>query len=958
MGRHGVRAGHGLAMALAGLVPLAAFAQAPDAGVAAELSDAGAGPARMVGLVDEAFQHLARARNADGLAALQRGDLPAALARFREARDLDPENSEHTNNLAYLHFRLGNVEDAERWYRETIRQDPDRFIAHLNLADLLSAPTANTARLQEAATLLVRARELRGNDAKVVLRQARIAARLGQFEAADRFYRALVDTAPPDAALAVEIGDFHRDFAHFDDALTWYRKFPEAGADRIRALEVEREARRWGMLRVAADVPAPARALAARGRVSLVAGRLVEAQALLDEALHLAPRFSAARADLADALSQLGRIAEAERQLLLGLALDHGDAELHLRLARLYRPTPEHPGVPTRAGESLILLTQALQLEPDRVELDWEAALSAQATGDLGEALRHVRRYLARAPADAPDQAAAQGLLQTLEGALGPNAGHPGGAAAAAHAPDGAASPFTAAINRARSYLSRGEADAALAELSRVEGADQAPDVLVLRARILHAAGRLDEAADALTQAIDASPDRNAPALETELGVLRAEQGRPKEARLNLAVGEAAGLPEARLALARLDVDLLEAEGLWSMDAVHRLAQVHERLQALAEAGEIPRRDPAALERLTARADALSEKRALALAGLVVVLLAAVGAWAQRRFGGKDLAALLARHPEAGPEVQRILSAIRHEVLKHNTLMLSGLIDALAQGAPAAEKATFCRKSLLGEPGAPGAQDRLRAYAAGLQQVGRAHGLRLNLERRDPALSALNHGFALLRAAERDLRRVESLGPRATRALLRRLEQAAHLLNVEGYEAVRVLLDGLRVLLVDATTLTAIYERARREPALSGVRLEPPDVRVVAATSQAVAVPRDALEDILVNLVRNAIQSTLRHGPAGSVRIGLVLDEEIDEITGLGRAVFSVLDCSPQTLTREMLRGRYIEAGLGLTADLVSRYDGTLDVGPAPPPYTKAVVVKLPQATLDALDGSTPEARR
>jgi signal transduction histidine kinase len=283
---------------------------------------------------------------------------------------------------------------------------------------------------------------------------------------------------------------------------------------------------------------------------------------------------------------------------------------------------------------------------------------------------------------------------------------------------------------------------------------------------------------------------------------------------------------------------------------------------------------------------------------------------------------------------------------------------ALAQGAPAAEKATFCRRSLLGEPGAPGAQDRLRAYAAGLQQVGRAHGLRLNLEHRDPALSALEHGFALLRAAERDLRRVEALGPRATRRLLRRLEQAAHLLNVEGYEAVRVLLDGLRVLLVDATTLTAIFERARREPALSGVRLEPPDVRVAVGASQAVAVPRDALEDILVNLLRNAIQSTLRHGPGGPVRIGLALDEEIDEITGLGRAVFSVLDCSPQTLTREMLRGRYIEAGLGLTADLVSRYDGTLDVGPAPPPYTKAVVVKLPQATLDALDGPGAQAGR
>ena len=116
------------------------------------------------------------------------------------------------------------------------------------------------------------------------------------------------------------------------------------------------------------------------------------------------------------------------------------------------------------------------------------------------------------------------------------------------------------------------------------------------------------------------------------------------------------------------------------------------------------------------------------------------------------------------------------------------------------------------------------------------------------------------------------------------------------------------------------------------------------------AAPRGALEDILVNLIRNAIQSTVRHGPAGPdvpVRIAVSLDEEVEEITGLAYAVFSVLDCSPQVLTREMLRGRYIEAGLGLTADLVSRYDGTLDVVPAEAPYTKAVTVKLPQVPLE-----------
>lgn len=940
-----------LAWALLAPLTLAARgATAQDAG----LADGGTErAAQMAGLVDEAFQHLARARNADGLAALQKGDLPTALARFKEAHELNPEDPEATNNLAFLHFRLGNVEDAERWYRETLKKDPQRSIAHVNLADLLSTPTADPGRLQEAAGLLVRARELRGNDAKLILRQARIAARLGQVDAAQAFYRAITEKRPPlsggglgggspdDAELSLEIGDFHRDFGKFDEALTWYRRHPEAAAERIRALEVEREARRWGLMRMAADVPPQARTLAARGRVALSQGRVVEAESLLTEALRLAPRFTAARLDLAEAQETNGRLAEAERQLLLGLALDHGDAELHLRLARLYRPTPEHPGVPFRAAESLILVAQALQLEPDRADLDWEAALSAQATGDLALALRHTRRFLERAPPEAPQRPEAVVLRESLESAMGPDR--------VETVPEPKApSPFAAAINRARGYLGRGEPDAALAELARVEGADEQAEVLMLRARILHAAGRLDEAAEAVDRAADVAPEEERARLLTELGRLRAEQGRSAEARPHLLAGEAAGLPEATLSLARLDLNRIEDDGLWSFDALNRLSDVRARLERLAAArddgGRLP---PGALEALTARADALTETLVLAAAGVIVALLAGLLAWAVHRFGGANLATLLAKHPETGPEVQRILSAIRHEVLKHNTLMLSGLIDALGRGEPAEEKATFCRRSLLGEPGAPGAADRLHDYADQLRQLGRAHGMRLNLEHRDPAISALRRGFRLLKSTEGQLRRVGALSPRRVRALLKRLEQAAHLLNVEGYEAVRALLDRLRVLRVDATLLTAIFERARREPALAHVPLAPPDIHAPKEASQAVAAPRGALEDILVNLMRNAIQSTVRHGPTGPVHIGVRLDEEVDDITGLAFAVFSVLDRSPQVLTREMLRGRYIEAGLGLTADLVSRYEGTLDVASAEAPYTKAVTVKLPQVALE-----------
>ena len=106
--------------------------------------------------------------------------------------------------------------------------------------------------------------------------------------------------------------------------------------------------------------------------------------------------------------------------------------------------------------------------------------------------------------------------------------------------------------------------------------------------------------------------------------------------------------------------------------------------------------------------------------------------------------------------------------------------------------------------------------------------------------------------------------------------------------------------------------------------------------------PRHAFEDVVANLIRNAIQSSVRHAE-GPVHIGLAVHDEVDMITGLQRLVLLIRDRSPQQLTPEMLRGRYIEEGLGLTADLVSQYEGSLDVIEASAPWTKAVMFQLPQ---------------
>jgi hypothetical protein len=108
--------------------------------------------------------------------------------------------------------------------------------------------------------------------------------------------------------------------------------------------------------------------------------------------------------------------------------------------------------------------------------------------------------------------------------------------------------------------------------------------------------------------------------------------------------------------------------------------------------------------------------------------------------------------------------------------------------------------------------------------------------------------------------------------------------------------------------------------------------------------PEHAFADVLINLLRNALIASLSAQPEQPAQIGLRVRVELDEPTGLERIAFLVCDQAPSALPPEALRKGYIEAGLGLTADLVARYEGSLDVSLDEPGYRKAVVLRLPGA--------------
>lgn len=941
---------------LAALLAAPAFAQ--DAGLLPIVAPPDAGPppdaGRPVGAIfDEAARAAARDRNALGLRLTARGRYPEALTAFREGHALDPSDAEITNNLGYLHLLLGNRLDAERYLRETLRQSPRRAAAIDNLAELL-ADDREPARLAEAADLLAKLRLLRGNEPRIIRRQARVAARRGQFDAARRFYDALLAAAPVDDALALELGDFYRALGELDAAMGWYRRVraPDGelsdAARRIRELEIEREARRYGWVRPGGGPPEAARERRARGRAALDAGDAAAAVRLLGEAIALAPEYADAYADLGDARRAAADATAAEIAYLRALVIDGGHADAARRLGDLYRDAE-------RWADAASLWDRALTIRPEWTDLHLAIARAWQSAGDLPRALRQVRLGLGALPEDAPDEP-----LRALEMEL--TARLPAPIEAADPRPDPAESFVAQSLARARVHFARGEPDAAMAALRALPPADRDAGVHALEGRILQSAGQIDAAIDAFRAALARDPRQTE--VRALMGELLMRRGRFDEGRDHLERAATAGEASARLALLRRAAPSPFETWRWLTDLsrLPALYAAHREAQALAA----DRAAPAVAGEAAFIARRLGERlriAALAGAGGLLLLLALGLTLGWRRWGGDTLAELVDRFPEAGPDVQRVLSAIRHEVLKHNTMALGGLADALDRREDIVARAAWVRASLLGPPDDPqpdAAIHRLRGYAEQLRQIGRGHGRRLNLERRDPALSALLRGFAILESRAADLDRAVTRG-RASRRLRRAVARAAHALNIRGLGALRALLDRLRVFEVTAAGLRAVFDRTRREPGFAEVAVAPLALDADPLPAR-IEVPRFAFEDILANLLRNAIQAAAAHEPpGGEVVIGLAVDEEEDPITGLCALRFRVRDRARQGLTTAMLRGRFIEDGLGLTGDLVTRYEGSLTVEPDTDPWTKAVVLTLPRAdepadtaqraAISALDG-------
>lgn len=774
-----------------------------------------------------------------------------------------------------------------------------------------------------AAALYEKLVSLRPGTASAYGPLAQARARAGDLDGAQAALETWValspDAAAPEVFLALGIamraaGREAEGVAQLERALALDPDGPLAAEvrGRLDRIAVEQAARLLGLGGAEPLPPSLRQELDLAGREA-AAGDLDAARNRLEAVVQQAPRSSEARAALGDVLLAQGAVAEAERSLGWAVALEPDQSEWHARLGLLL--ADQYGG--RRHPEAADALRRALALRPGWPALQLHLGTVLQEQGAWEDALQALRACVRLDP-DGPEGAEARVRIADLTREapeppdVTPVAGPPGDVSDAA----------LEGYRIARIYLDRGDTVRARAELLPVQKlAPDWPAVLNLEAALALREGNEQRAVAAWERSLVEDPAQ--PRVKLVLGELARRDGdRPRATRL-LSEAAVEGASDAHYQLAAMAFE------------EHRIFDAREELAAFlaASTGGLNYQPALQLERTVKR-------RILALeagvgGGAAALLLGLLGLVGWRR-SGQPLEALVRAAPEASHDVARVLSAIRHEVLKHNTTLLDEVAHALEHGDHHA--VAFAASRLFGRADDPdgGVVRRFEAYLSTLQRMGRQHRVRLDLRRRDPVLSPMWREMRRLRGLEQALRRPASAGSGAADAL----REVGVALNDTGYQALGVLVRRLGTLRLLPARLEAVADRVRQEPGFAGRALPEFEVEGPAAGLPARVLSGD-LDDVIANLVRNAWR-------AGATRTGARLDEEDDPITGLEHVALRFLDDAPGTLTDAMIHQRGIGRGLGLVVDLVTRHDGSIGVEHAPAElaagWTKAVVVRFPRA--------------
>ncbi|MCP4804462.1 MAG: tetratricopeptide repeat protein [Proteobacteria bacterium] len=834
----------------------------------------------------------------------QQGEWSRAAAAYELVLRRDPTYAAASLGRARATLQLGEIEETER----ILQQLPMDADAVEMLAGLVKDD-----RPEEAVELYARLRTLRLGDAEPwrFESEARLLAGdvPGSIETLEQYLLLGGGDEDPDAASIhmVSISEALKDSDDREGCRAWLERtlqlWPEGElADEVRArldrLDVEQAAEELAVGGGESLDPEQGAELG-EIRQQMAAGRLDQAAERLDVLVEQAPRSPEVWAAIGDVSRDRQDVGRAEQAYLTAVALDPDEATWRVRLGVLL--AERYGG--RRHREAREELERAHRMRPDWVELDYLLGSVCQDAGDVEAAVEHFRSYGERAPDGEFAESAARAVADLTRVRPEP----PEVEALLAAAPEGIPEAAWSHFKLSKVYLERHDDD----ERARLEvdlALAEAPDyvdALNLLAHLQLRALEVDAAVVTYERSLAVRPDQ--PRTVLAVGWIHEDAGRAADARAKFEVASELGAEEAWYALALL----ADADGDW-LEARRLLAEYFARSSG-------GRKHDAALE----LREELENRYRLTFGGGGLAALAAVtlplGWWIRRRTGS-TLRQLLEQVPETYHDVATIVAGMRHEVLKHNTTVLPAAADALDAGNRQLANESVDR---LVEGGI---RDKWFGYIRELESLGRHHRMRLNLRRVDPVLAPMCDAF-------------DELGRGSPTA--DDLRNISEILNETGYMELGRILRDVCVMNLDRSVLGRAWDHVRSEPGFRGEDL--PELQLDVEVSLPVRIFPGELDDIVVNLLRNSLQAVLDEQAPGERRLGLSLSEDVDFVTGLEWVVLRFFDNATSPLTTEMIRGRYIARGFGLTVDLVTRHEGSIQVEDAAG-WAKSITVRLPRA--------------
>ncbi len=265
--------------------------------------------------------------------------------------------------LGTLSWRQGHAyADRETLWRDTLVKNPDAWIAHNNLAGLLT----ESGRYAEAIEHYTDTLRLRPDDPDVHANLGLTLAGTGNLDAAAAEYRLALDAQPDSAELHARLAELEDERGNLEQVVEHYRE----------ALRIE---------------PGNAPRHTRLGVALAGLGRTAEAIAEYRQALNLDPTLADAHNNLGASLADMGQIPEAVAQYLEALRLDPDSADARVNLGNV-RVGQE------RLDEAVALYREALAINPQLADAHNNLGFVTALQGRLEEAVEYYQRALRLRP--------------------------------------------------------------------------------------------------------------------------------------------------------------------------------------------------------------------------------------------------------------------------------------------------------------------------------------------------------------------------------------------------------------------------------------------------------------------------------------------------------------------------------------------------------------------------------